>query len=361
MSSFGRFTQALGGVVETLSYASPTLSLTQSAGTSPLTATIPSGISGTGTTNYLPKFTGASALGNSVIYQGGSNIGIGETNPTSYPLQVKGADGQGIQYEDASGVRTLLGSYLSKAIIGTLTNNSVGFWSNNSEKITLTATGNVGIGTTSPSYKLDVSSVSRFTGGFYLNESTAGTNAAIYLGSDQTLELEAFGTNGAFAISTGSSVTERMRITSAGNVLIGTTTDSGYKFDCNGIGRISLSAYFGTFNGNNKYYFEPFTNLAGGANNAYMVSGKTDNNERSGFVLQARNSNGDEYNAVIIEGNSSTATSTILEISASGYSTFSGAIAIGNTITSSAPDVNTHKVEIEIGGNTYYLLATENL
>jgi hypothetical protein len=98
--------------------------------------------------------------------------------------------------------------------------------------------GNVGIGTSSPAYKLDVSSVSRFTGGFYLNESTAGTNSAIYLASDQTLELEAFGTNGAIAFSTSSSVSERMRITSSGNVGIGTTSPSAL-LDVNGTGRFT--------------------------------------------------------------------------------------------------------------------------
>jgi hypothetical protein len=34
-----------------------------------------------GTTNYIPVFTSASAIGNSVIYQSGSNIGIGTTTP----------------------------------------------------------------------------------------------------------------------------------------------------------------------------------------------------------------------------------------------------------------------------------------
>jgi hypothetical protein len=38
-------------------------------------------ITGTGTTNYLPKFTGTSTLGNSSIYDNG-NIGIGNNNPT---------------------------------------------------------------------------------------------------------------------------------------------------------------------------------------------------------------------------------------------------------------------------------------
>ena len=46
-------------------------------------------ITGTGTTNYLPKFTGASALGNSTIFDNG-NVGIGLITP-SEKLEVQNA------------------------------------------------------------------------------------------------------------------------------------------------------------------------------------------------------------------------------------------------------------------------------
>src|SRR5690606_11233551 len=42
-----------------------------------------SGVSGSGTTNYLPKWTSGSALGNSVIYENtNGNVGIGTTSPS---------------------------------------------------------------------------------------------------------------------------------------------------------------------------------------------------------------------------------------------------------------------------------------
>ena len=43
-----------------------------------------SGIGGSGSTNYLPRFTGATSLGNSELYQSGNRIGIGTTNPNTY-------------------------------------------------------------------------------------------------------------------------------------------------------------------------------------------------------------------------------------------------------------------------------------
>lgn len=47
------------------------------------TWTISTGVSGSGTTNYLPKWTGSTALGNSLIYDNGTNVGIGTASPTA--------------------------------------------------------------------------------------------------------------------------------------------------------------------------------------------------------------------------------------------------------------------------------------
>ena len=47
------------------------------------------GMDGSGSTNYVPKFTGATTLGNSTIYDTGSRVGIGRTNPTE-KLHVQG-------------------------------------------------------------------------------------------------------------------------------------------------------------------------------------------------------------------------------------------------------------------------------
>jgi hypothetical protein len=38
-------------------------------------------VTGTGTTNYLPKFTGASTIGNSNVFDNGTNVGIGTASP----------------------------------------------------------------------------------------------------------------------------------------------------------------------------------------------------------------------------------------------------------------------------------------
>ena len=47
------------------------------------------GIGGSGTANYIPKFTASTTLGNSAIYDKGGNVGIGETSPV-VKLDVEG-------------------------------------------------------------------------------------------------------------------------------------------------------------------------------------------------------------------------------------------------------------------------------
>ena len=55
------------------------------------TATFTAGITGTGTTNFLTKWTGTSAVNNSIIYDNGTSIGINTALPSaSYRLDVSG-------------------------------------------------------------------------------------------------------------------------------------------------------------------------------------------------------------------------------------------------------------------------------
>lgn len=58
------------------------------------TQAIPSGtIGGSGTANYIPKFATGTSLGNSVIYENSSNIGINNTNPLHKLHITQAADG----------------------------------------------------------------------------------------------------------------------------------------------------------------------------------------------------------------------------------------------------------------------------
>jgi hypothetical protein len=52
--------------------------------------TLTNPVTGTGTTNYIPKLTGASTIGNSQIFDNGSGVGIGTTTVGSLRLTVAG-------------------------------------------------------------------------------------------------------------------------------------------------------------------------------------------------------------------------------------------------------------------------------
>ena len=106
--------------------------------------------------------------------------------------------------------------------------------------MTIASSGNVGIGTTSPAEKLDV------RGNIYTN----GTNTNLYLDNGgaggAALKIGVIGTTETYISSLdsdplwfGTSNTERMRITSGGNVLIGTTTDNGAKLQVSGAATFS--------------------------------------------------------------------------------------------------------------------------
>ena len=83
-------------------------------------------ITGTGTTNYLPKFTGASTLGNSLIFDDGTKLGIGTATPTA-KLQV-----------NAPGA-------LSTDLAFKIRNSA-----NTADLLVTNGLGNVGIGTSAP-------------------------------------------------------------------------------------------------------------------------------------------------------------------------------------------------------------------
>ena len=96
--------------------------------------------------------------------------------------------------------------------------------------------GNVGIGTTSPTNKLQIGSVA--SSGYGGNDLAIGDGTstfAIYMASN----LTNFYTNKAFSFQASGAG-------STGNVLIGTTTDAGYKLDVNGTGSFTGNVFSGS-------------------------------------------------------------------------------------------------------------------
>jgi hypothetical protein len=135
-------------------------------------ADLPSGeLSGSGITGYIPEYTSANVLGDSPLYISSGSIGIGTTSPDSL-LELSGnSAGNTIQahiYNSSTtgyAVLNLQGStesyYLgvggaSETAYGVA--NSLYFYDGgqNAVRMVLNSAGNVGIGTTNPSYLLHV-------------------------------------------------------------------------------------------------------------------------------------------------------------------------------------------------------------
>lgn len=165
-------------------------------------------VTGTGTTNYISKFTGTSTIGNSLLFDDGTNVGISTTSP-SYKLDVNGTfrvQGNSSIIATSSGVSSSANAYIYDS-----TTNYLVFTKRGSSEI-----GNMGL----PAGSVEI--------GNYNNGALGIWTSSNY-------------------IALGSNSSEKMRLNiSTGNLLIGTTTDSGYKFDVNGTGRFQNTLYLAT-------------------------------------------------------------------------------------------------------------------
>lgn len=198
------------------------------------TFTVAGTISGL-TTNYIPKATSATTIGNSLIFDNGTSVGISETTPTEGRLVINNSSGStnnGVsgntlylkaQTANANLIR-FSGAIATDLIFGRFGNYdglSIGT-TGGTEIIRFLSSGNVGIGTSSPSAKLTIQGLTSDQIRVY--EVTDSSNYYKIGRNSTTGYLDFYGNqSGYIGYLFGGADGTRMTLNSSGNLGLGVT------------------------------------------------------------------------------------------------------------------------------------------
>jgi hypothetical protein len=258
----GRFTGQLT-LGSTITNGTFTYTLPAATGTLALTSAIPTNpVGGTGTTNYLPKFTGASTIGNSSIFDNG-NVAIGSISPVSIGsyktlLIQGGSTSQGglIQLQNSdSTCRAYWFNTNDNSTLKTVTNHQLIFGANNTDYLYLNTSGNLGLGVTPSAWGTQNTVLQLLNNTSLISRSgfTALARNLFYTTSDVAAYIsDGVATNylqisgehrwlNAVSGTAGATMTQiqAMTLTASGRLLIAKTNDEGFTLDVNGTGRFS--------------------------------------------------------------------------------------------------------------------------
>lgn len=244
-------------------------------------------VGGSGTTNYVPKFTASGTIGNSQIFDDGTNIGVNSTTPysvTNYKsVTVNGTNG-GIFATQVNGTNAfnISTSSASTYIVETRA-LPIQIGTNNTEKVRILSNGNVGIGTVTPVSLLEINGANAAltlnnavasttnlgiasSGGSYSTDANAGD--FIIRANSKRILLNTDGTSAALIMHTTK------------NITVGSNTDAGYKLDVNGTTRISgteLRLDNGTTGVINLYSATPVIQFSAGTGDGYSIGRSSTN------------------------------------------------------------------------------------
>jgi urease beta subunit len=201
-------------------------------------------VTGTGTTNYLAKFTGTSTIGNSLVFDNGTNVGINTTNPL-LNLQINSASGSNstLAFSENNGLKWYTrynagdGSYSIVDVV------------NSATRLIISTGGNLGLGVTPSAWGVGQRAFDFGTIGSIETDgdAVAMSNNRYFDGGANRYKINDFASifvqvNGqhiwynAPSGTAGNAIsfTQAMTLTSGGNLLVGTTTDAGFRLQVHG-------------------------------------------------------------------------------------------------------------------------------
>ena len=174
------------------------------------------------------------------------NVGIGTTSPAN-KLHVEGGN---IQLSDNQHITWGYGG--NNAIYGNNSSDFIKIFTNGSERLIVNSSGNVGIGTTSPSKKLDIAGDVKLTNSNSIYWRNAADNADIpllNLSSNNTFNIGTTSSSVPVQMALHTAGSERIRISANGNVGIGTTSpDYLFEVEKTTSGSATLASFKNTEN-----------------------------------------------------------------------------------------------------------------
>ena len=223
---------------------SPRSGTTVTLGDSGDTITIPSGVTlaNSGTfTNFQSTGIDDNATETTITIDSNNNIGVGTSSPTNFgagfkTLELKNASGDAIELVAGTGViaQTIASNTNSLVYMGSRSNNSLVLTTNDTERMRIDSSGNVGIGnTTMSSFNSEANNLVVGTGAgdegiTIYTGSSVGNHGSIFFADGTDVNAQKRGqiryeqNNEVMSFFTNTS--ERMRIDVSGRVYIGTTS-----------------------------------------------------------------------------------------------------------------------------------------
>jgi hypothetical protein len=198
-------------------------------------------VTGSGTTNYVAKFTGSTAVGNSQIIDDGTNVGIGVSPEVKLDIASSGTTQLRIRRTGNADIRMIADA--GGGIFGTYTNDPVSLRTNGTEKMRIASTGELLINTTtitSGGYNLQVAGGIYNTTGAVL-AATSG-NVGVGVASNPQRKLHISGSGTSLRI-TNSGETNPIEFESpSGFAYIGQKNGPNLYFETNGAERVRIAS-----------------------------------------------------------------------------------------------------------------------